>query len=418
MFSELIIPIKLAFRSIRANIGRTAASLLGIVIGVASVILVLSFGMGIKQYLVDQVSSFGTDIMQIETKVPNVSKTSAQNAGGQAGGAQITTFKLEDAEKVAELSNVGAWYAMIISQQIVSYVNQNKQSIILGVTASVTQADEKTEVETGEMFTEDDDRSLRQAAVLGSEVKTDFFGEEEAVGKKIKIKGQSYEVIGVLKPRGATGIFNFDNTIYLPLRTVQKKLNGVDYIQTAVFKIKNMDLLDFTILDATDVMRSQHDITDPDDDDFAVNSIVELLNILDKVFKYVNILLIALTSISLLVGGVGIMNVMYVSVTERTFEIGLKKSVGARKGNVLIQFLFEAVFITMLGGIIGLILSFIIAKIGGVVVQNFGFTLNFSIPWWAAAIGIGFSAATGIIFGYFPARKASQLTPMDALRKE
>ena len=416
--NEFIIPIKLAFRSIRANIGRTVFSLLGIVIGVASVILVLSFGMGVKQYLVDQVSSFGTDIMQIEVKVPKVSKTSAQNAGGQVGGTQITTLKLDDAKKVARLSNVSAWYAMIISQQVLSYENKNKQSMIMGVTAGVAEADKKTEVESGVMFTEDDDNSLRQVVVLGSEVKNDFFGEQEAVGKSIKIKGQTFQVIGVLKPRGGAGIFNFDNTIYLPLQAVQKKLTGTDYIQSAIFKLKDMKLLDVTILDATDAIRTQHHITKPDDDDFAVNSIVEVLDILDKVFKYVNILLIALTSISLIVGGVGIMNVMYVTVTERTFEIGLKKSIGARKRNILIQFLFEAVFITMLGGFFGLVLSFIISKIGEIIIKNFGFTLNFSISWWAALIGIGFSAATGIIFGYFPARKASQLTPMDALRKE
>lgn len=416
--NEFIIPIKLAARSIRSNLGRTAFSLLGIVIGVASVILVLSFGMGVKQYLVDQVSSFGTDIMEVEVKVPKVSKNSAQNAGGQVGGTQITTFKLDDAKKVAKLPNIGAWYAMIISQQVISFENKNKQSMILGVTAGVTEADQKTEVESGVMFTEDDDNSLRQVAVLGSEVKNDFFGEQDAVGQNVKIKGQTFQIIGVLKPRGGAGIFNFDNTVYLPLQTVQKKLTGTDYIQSAVFKIKNMKLLDITILDATDTMRAQHHITKPDDDDFAVNSIVEVLDILNKVFNYVNILLIALTSISLIVGGVGIMNVMYVTVTERTFEIGLKKSIGAKKGNILIQFLFEAIFITMLGGILGLIFSFIIAKIGGVIIKNFGFILNFSIPWWAALIGIGFSAATGIIFGYFPARKASQLTPMDALRKE
>jgi len=416
--NEFIIPIKLAARSIRANIGRTAFSLLGIVIGVASVILVLSFGMGIKQYLVSQVSSFGTDIVEVEVKVPKVSKTSAQNAGGQVGGTQITTFKLDDAKKVAKLTNIGAWYAMIINQQIVSYENKNKQSMILGVTAGVTAVDQKTEVESGVMFTDDDDNSLRQVAVLGSEVKNDFFGEQEAVGKSIKIKGQTFQVIGVLKPRGGAGIFNFDNTAYLPLQTVQKKLAGTDYIQTAIFKLKDMKLLDLTILDITDAMRTQHHIAKPDDDDFAVNSIVEVLDILNKVFRYVNILLIGLTSISLIVGGVGIMNVMYVTVTERTFEIGLKKSVGARKGNILAQFLFEAIFITMLGGILGLVLSFIISKIGEVVIKNFGFTLSFSISWWAALIGIGFSAATGIIFGYFPARKASQLSPMEALRKE
>lgn len=411
-------PIKLAFRSIRSNVGRTAVSLLGIVIGVASVILVLSFGMGVKGYLVDQVSSFGTNIMQIEVKVPKVSKTSSSNAGGQVGGTQITTFKLEDAEKVAKLPNVESWYAMIISQQVVNYENNNKQSMILGVTAGVTKADPKTEIESGEMFTQEDDSGLRQVAVLGSEVKDDFFGSSEAVGKRIKIKGQSYEVIGVLKKRGGSGLFNFDNTIYLPIQTVQKKLSGIDNIQSAIFKLKDMKKLELTILSATDIMRDQHDITDPDDDDFAVNSIVEVLEILNKVFLYVNMLLIALTSISLIVGGVGIMNVMYVTVTERTYEIGLKKSIGAKSGHILAQFLFEAIFISTLGGIIGFFIGFGISKIGEIVAAHFGFVLKFGVAWWAAAIGLGFSAATGIVFGYFPAKKASEMSPMEALRKE
>lgn len=416
--SELFIPIKLAIKSLGSNVGRTAISLLGIVIGVASVILVLSFGMGVKGYLVDQVSSFGTDIMQIEVKVPKVSKNSSQNAGGQVGGTRITTLKLKDAEKVAELKNVGAWYAMIINQQVVSYENKNKQSMIIGTTAGITEADKKTEVESGVMFTEDDDNGLRQVAVLGSKLKDDFFGDADAVGKDIKIKGQAYKVIGVLKERGGSGVFSFDDTIYLPLQTVQKKLVGIDYIQTAIFKIKDMKILDSTILNATDIMRSQHDIKNPDDDDFAVNSIVEILDILNNIFKYVNMLLVALTSISLIVGGVGIMNVMYVTITERTFEIGLKKSIGAKNSNILMQFLFEAIFLTMLGGIIGLILGIILAKLGEVITANFGFALNFSVGWFAAILGLGFSAVVGIAFGYWPAKKASQLSPMEALRKE
>ena len=402
----------------RTNVGRTLISLLGIVIGVTSVILVLSFGLGVKGYLIDQVSSFGTNIIEIEIKVPKVSKTSSQNASGQVGGTQITTFKLADAEKVAELDNIEAWYAMIMSQQVASYADENKQVMILGTTAGVTEADKKAEIETGEMFSEEDDEGLRQVAVLGSEIKDDFFGESNAVGENIKIKGQTYEVIGVLKERGSSSFFNFDNIVYLPLQTVQKKLIGTDYIQAAVFTLRDMSKLDLTVLNATDVMRDQHDIDDPDDDDFAVNSIIEVLEILDKVFFYVNLLLIALTSISLVVGGVGIMNVMYVTVTERTFEIGLKKSVGAKKGNILAQFLFEAIFMTLLGGVIGVVLSWGITQLGEIVAASFGFPLTFSLTWWAVLIGLGFSAATGIIFGYYPARKASRMSPMEALRKD
>ncbi len=412
------VPIKLAFRSVRSNMGRTILSLLGIVIGVASVILVLSFGSGVKQFLVDQVSSFGSDIISVKIKVPKVSKTSTQNASGIIGGTQITTLKLADAEKIAKLPNVGAWYASIMSQQVVSYASKNKQTLIMGVTSGVTEADQKTVVETGTMFSDDDDKSLRQVAVLGSEVKTDFFGEADAVGQDIKIKGQNYHVIGVLKKRGATGVFNFDNTIYVPLETTQKKLAGIDYLEFAIFKIQDMKQLDLTILNATDVVRTQHKITDPNDDDFSVSSIVEVLNILNNVFFAINILLLALVSISLVVGGVGIMNVMYVTVTERTYEIGLKKSVGARDGQILAQFLFEAVFITLLGGLLGFLLGFGISKFGEIIAANFGYSLSFPVTWWSVAIGIGFSAGTGIIFGYFPARKASQLSPMEALRKE
>lgn len=415
---QFFIPIKLAIRSIRSNVGRTLISLLGIVIGVTSVILVLSFGLGVKGYLIDQVSSFGTNIIEVEVKVPKVSKTSSQNASGQVGGTQITTFKLKDAEKIAKLENIEAWYAMIMNQQVASYAGENKQVMILGTTAGVTKADKKTEIESGEMFTEDDDNGLRQVAVLGSEVKKDFFGESEAVGKNIKIKGQAYQVIGVLKERGSSGFFNFDNTVYAPLQTVQKKLAGINYIQAAVFTLRDMDKLDLTILKATDIMREEHDIDNPDDDDFAVNSIVEILEILDKVFFYVNLLLIALTSISLVVGGVGIMNVMYVTVSERTFEIGLKKSVGAQKGNILAQFLFEAIFMTILGGIIGVALSWGVARLGEIIAANFGFPLTFALTWWAVVIGLGFSAATGIVFGYFPARHAASLSPMEALRKD
>ncbi len=415
---NFIIPLKLAVRSLRSNIGRTVVSLLGIVIGVASVILVLSFGAGVKDFVVEQVSAFGTNIMEIEVKVPKVSKTSTANAVGQAGGTQITTFKLKDAQKVAELKNVEAWYAMIMSQQVVSYGGENKQAMIMGVTSGVTEVDKKTEVEKGVMFSADDDDSLRQVAVLGSEVKDDFFGSAEAVGQNVKIKGQTYQVVGVLKKRGASGLFNFDNTIYLPLQTVQKKLTGTDYIQAAIFTLKDMKILELSLLQATDVMRDQHNIDKPDDDDFAVNSIQEVLAILDNVFLYINILLIALTSISLIVGGVGIMNVMYVTVTERTFEIGLKKSLGALRNSILLQFLFEAIFMTILGGIIGLIIGFSLSKLGEIIAANFGFSLHFPVTWFSALVGIGFSAGTGIVFGYFPARKASLLTPMEALRKE
>jgi len=393
-------------------------SLLGIVIGVASVILVLSLGAGVKNFVTDQISSFGTDIIQIEVKVPKVSQMSSANATGQVGGTTITTFKLNDAKRVAKLDNIDSWYAMIVSQQQTSFEDKKKQAMIFGVTAGVTRADPKTEVAEGQMFTEEDDNSLKQVVVLGSALKEYYFGDKEAIGQSIKIKGQNFKIIGVLKDRGMVSVFNFDEIMYIPLQTVQKKLAGTDYLQSAIFKLKDMKKLDLTIAEAIDIMRTRHNIKNPDNDDFAVSSIVEFLEILDTVFFALNALLLALTSISLIVGGVGIMNVMYVAVTERTFEIGLKKSIGAKNKSILMQFLFEAVFLTVLGGFFGLFLGGIFTKLGEWAAASFGYPVSLSITWWSVAIGAGFSALVGIIFGYYPAKHASTLSPMEALRKE
>lgn len=416
---HLIVSIKLAFKNLRSNIVRTLLSLLGIVIGVASVILVMSFGAGVKNYITGQITTFGSDIIAVEVKVPKVSKTSDANATGQVGGTTITTFKLDEAKKIAKMDNIGAWYAMVMSQQVSSYEEKKKQAMILGVTAGVTEADQQVKLENGQMFSEEEDDSLKQVAVLGSGIKEYYFGNSDAVGKSIKIKGMTFKVVGTLESRGTVmGVMNFDDFIYLPLQTVQKKINGTDYIMEAIYKIKDMNRLDLTIAQVTDKMRDLHNIDDPDNDDFAVSSVVEVLEILDTVFFALNALLLALTSISLIVGGVGIMNVMYVAVTERTFEIGLKKSVGAKNFSILAQFLFEAIFLTIFGGIIGILIGFLITKGAGVIIASFGYPIDLSITWWSVIIGAGFSAVVGIVFGYWPAKNASRLTPMDALRKE
>lgn len=418
MFNEFYISIKLAAKNLLSNAGRTTLSLLGIVLGVMSIVVVLSVGSGMKEFVVEQVESFGSDVIAIEIKVPKTGKTSAANTGGIVGGTQITTFKLEDAEEVAKLSNLDAWYGGVINQQVVSFEDKNKQMYLMGVSAGVIQADRQVKIEKGRFFSEDDDESLKKFVVLGSKAKEDLFGDQQAAGERIKIKNQSFHVIGVLEERGSTGFFDFDNTVYIPVQTLQKRLMGIDYIQFAVFQVKDMEKLDFTIAEATDVMRDQHDIDDPDDDDFSVSSIVEIKEILDKVFYVINLLLLALTSISLVVGGVGIMNVMYVAVTERTFEIGLRKSIGAKNGDILKQFLMEAVFLTVFGGVAGIILGTIIAYLISYVINQFGLNFSLYITLESVLVGFGFSALTGIVFGIYPARKASLLTPIEALRKE
>ena len=177
----------MAFNNLRSNLGRTLLSLLGIVIGVASVIMVLSFGTGVKNYVTAQVTSFGSDIIAIEVKVPKVSKTSEANATGQVGGTTITTLKLDDAERISKMDNIGAWYAMVISMQISSFEEKKKQAVIFGVTAGVQEADKQVVIDEGQMFTDEDDKSLKQVAVLGSGIKEYYFGDSSAIGKSIKI---------------------------------------------------------------------------------------------------------------------------------------------------------------------------------------------------------------------------------------
>lgn len=425
--SEFIISIKLAFRTLYGNGTRTALSLLGIVIGVTSVIMILSLGNGLSSFVTSQVEAFGTDIVEIEIKVPQTSQMSTQNISGFVGGVQITTLTLDDAKELEKIPNLGAWYAGILSQQISSYKQKTDQSFIFGVTYDMLNADDGAEIDKGRFFSEEEDKELKQVVVLGSKLKENFFPNEDAVGKDIKIGNQKYKVIGVMKKRGTSGgAFDFDDIIFIPLRTLQKRIMGIDYVQFIIYKIKDANLTNQTIAEMENIMRDRHDIkykTEQDKagklkDDFAITSITEAKKILDKVFVIINLLLLGLASISLVVGGVGIMNIMYVAVTERTKEIGLRKSVGARNSDILMQFIFESAILTLLGGIIGIIMGYVFAKLATHFAISKGFIVEFGVTWQSILVGVGFSAFVGIIFGYYPAKKASRMTPIEALRKE
>ncbi|MFC1645037.1 ABC transporter permease [Patescibacteria group bacterium] len=415
---KFFIAIKLALRNIRSNVGRTIISLLGIVIGVTAIVLVLSFGFGMKSYVIEQIEAFGSDVIEIEIKTPNTAHTSAANAASIAGGLQITTFKIEDAEEVAKLNNIGDWYAGVMNQQLVNYKRKNKQTFVMGITPGMINVDDMMKIDTGVMFEDEDNDGNKKVVVLGSKIKNDFFGEDDAIGKSIKIKGQSFRVIGVLESRGAAAFFDFDDVLYLPIKTLQKRLIGADYMQFAMFKVKDEGLMEQTVVEMEGIMREEHDIDDPDDDDFAVMSMAEARDIMDQVFAIVNFLLLSLTSISLIVGGVGIMNVMYVAVVERTPEIGLRKSVGAHESDVMWQFIWESVFITLIGGIIGIFFGYILTIIATGIAIKYGFLIEFEVNSFSILIALSFSVLAGVIFGIWPAKKASMINPMEALRKE
>ena len=423
---RIIFLAKVAIKNLHSNKGRTILSLLGIVIGITAVIMILSLGEGLRSFVVSQVESFGTDIIEVETKIPKTSQMSAQNVGGMAGGAQVTTLKLDDIEAVAKNSNINSWYAGILTQQIFKYKAKASQVFIFGVTADMINVDKGSKIKTGRMFLDQEDDNLKQVVVLGSKIKKDFFPNENAVGKKIKIKGQTYKVIGVMEERGATGAFDFDKIVFMPTKTLQRKIMGVRYVQFAIFKLNDMNKEQQTSWEITEILRQRHNIEYKNeiaskkglDDDFAVTSIAEAKNVLNKVFAIIDALLLGMVSISLIVGGVGIMNVMYVAVAERTKEIGLRKSVGATKNDILFQFIFESIFLTLLGGLFGIIIGFLVIHLITYFISKFGFIVQLEITLKAILIGVGFSGITGLIFGFYPARNASQLNPAEALRKE
>ena len=415
---EWAVIFRLAFRNLRMNKLRTALTVLGIVIGITAVIVVMAGGAALKNYVLAYVEGFGTDYIQVEVKVPGTGATSLANASGRATGVTITTLKDEDAKAVAKLPNIAAWTAGNVDQELVVYKDVNKRSLLFGVDPDWAKIDQQTKLDGGNFFSQGENDSLNQVAVIGSGVRDSFFGSEDPIGKMIKIKGQSFRVIGSVKKRGgASGLFSLDDMILVPRKTLDTKLLGVNYFQFVLFKVADASKIEQTALDIRDVMRQQHKITDPDKEDFSVTSAVEAKRILDNVFGTLNYLLLALTSISLLVGGVGIMNVMYVAVTERTREIGLRKALGAKNSGILRQFLFEAMIVTVLGGMVGIILGIGSTYFLNAFLIRLGYYLQFSVPISTIAIAVAFSAGVGIVFGIYPAWKASQLSPIEALRK-
>ena len=392
--------------------------MVGIVIGIMAVIVVSSSGQGLKNYVMGQFSSFSTDVVQIETKVPSTGKTSTANAQGQAQGIQITTLKVSDGEALAKIPNIATYSPGALGQELATYRGNNKRAMLYGVGANYPKIDSAIKVQEGIFYDESQDNSLSQVVVIGPDIKDILFGTEDAIGKSIKIKGMDFRVIGVLEKRGAAAFINYDDFIYMPVQTLQKKILGVDYVRFITVKVKDENMIDVTVADINDTLDRIHRTYKPEQEDFSVTTIKEAQKMVEDVFGTINILLLALTSISLVVGGVGIMNIMYVAVVERTFEIGLRKAVGAKSSDIRNQFLFEAIFLTIAGGIVGIILGYLMSLGFSYVISLLGYSLQFSITMNSIVIAVGFSAVTGIIFGYYPAYKASKLSPMEALRKE
>lgn len=423
----------------RSNKTRTALTVLGMVIGIASVIIVFSAGEGIKQLIVGQVESFGgPDMIETEIKIPSTKKGSAseqQSAMSLAPGVQVTTLTLEDMEDVSKLSNIKNAYAGVMGQEQISYGNEMQRAIVMGVSASFVEMG-TSKAEFGRFFTDEEDRSQKLVIVIGPKMKEKLFGNSDALGKFVKIRTQKFEVIGVMEAQGAIMGMDFDTMIYMPVRTLQKKIMGIDNISYMMHQVIDQSRIKETAEEMRTVIRDNHDLptvfldsgglaknigedlTDTSKDDFRVITMVESMDILSTVTGAITLLLLAIVVVSLIVGGVGIMNIMYVTVTERTKEIGLRKAVGAKYSDIMWQFLVESILTTLIGGVVGIIvgvgLSFLIAYVA----KQYGWDWEFVLPAKAFVVSLGFSAFFGMFFGLYPARKAARLDPITALISE
>ena len=409
--------IKISYRNLMAAKFRSFLTILGIIIGVAAVIIIMAIGQSAQALILDQVSGVGSNLIGV---LPGASSSDGPPAA--AMGVIITTLTyddflaLTDGRNVLEVS-VGAGYVM--GTQTASWNGTDLTSSFVGTTADYPEV-EDTSVAAGRFFTHDEETNMSRVAVVGANLVQDLFGGNNPLGKTMKLKDQNFTVIGVLAKRGSAGfgVSSQDDSIYIPVLTAQKLILGTNYLGFVRLKAKDPSLISEAKADITTTLRERHHISDSSNDDFSVRDQASAMDTIRKVTDVLRYFLLAIGTISLVVGGVGIMNIMLIAVTQRIREVGLRKAVGAKNSDVQTQFLIESVFISLLGGVIGIVIGVAVSFLVSVVAQALSYSWPFLISWQSIVVATLVSMAIGIVFGLYPARKASKISPMEALRYE
>lgn len=403
--------IRIAFSSLRTNKLRSALTLLGILIGVTAVVALVSVGQGAKRNISEQMESIGTNLLTIQ---PGSARGFTPEGGfRQMGAGSRQTLKYEDSQAILSNCQLVKGVVPEISTRVqVKYRNQNWSTSVTGTTSNYT-AVRKWNVELGNFFTEEDNLARLNICVLGRSVVDNLLAGEDPLGKTIRIGTRSFQVIGVMETKGTQGFSDRDDVIFVPLFTAQKKMLGADYLNSISVEVVNKESVDEARSQIEKILQERHKIKEGEENDFNVFNLADIETVASSVANTLTLVLASIAGISLIVGGIGIMNIMLVSVTERTREIGLRKAVGARRRNILGQFLIESIILATLGGITGLMFGWVgskmISKLGG---------WRTYIPWQWAVIAVGFAAAVGLFSGVYPARKAAKLDPIVALRYE
>lgn len=409
-----LVNLKIALTALWVNKVRSFLTLLGIVIGISSIVIVVASGEGLQQFILGELQSFGTNVIGV---TPGGSDDDQFGPPAAIMGVAVNSLTMRDVERLANPRNVpdviSAGASTTAVQEVVKGIDGNEVMVVYGATPNYFDI-QNLEFEEGISYTDDDVKSVSKVIVLGDTIKKDLFGDESAVGKRIRLKNGRYRVTGVLEETSGFSFgIDMGQFAYVPVTTSQKFLIGTDYLNELIIQVTSEERVDIAREDVINTLRDSHDLREGDSNDFTVRTLKDAISVIEGVTGALTLFLAAIAAISLLVGGIGIMNIMLVSVTERTREIGLRKAIGARRRDILVQFLLEAVLLTLIGGIIGFIFG-ALGAYGVSIVGNWDFRIS------ALAIILPFvmTAGFGIVFGIYPAIRASRLDPIVALRYE
>jgi putative ABC transport system permease protein len=406
---------KLVLRGLLARKGRSFLTILGIIIGVAGVIIIIALGAGAQHLVLSQVTKFGTNLLSV---MPG--KSDESGAPSQAYGIQITTLTAYDAEALRDKNRVPHALGVIAS------VTGNDFAVWKGNDSGVnfvgTEYDYPNIVNLGlsegRFFDERESKGGANVVVIGWQVKEELFGDQNPIGEIIKIKNVPLVVIGVIEKRGSFMFQNQDAMIFMPLTVAQKQILGINHVLSISLKVDQSENIQSTINDVETLLKERHNIKRDEDMDFSVFDIAEAVKIFTQVTDALRMFLATMAGIALLVGGIGILNIMLVTVAERTREVGLRKAVGAKNSVILKQFLVESATLTLIGGLFGIIAGVAVSFLVSLGAQYAGFDWPLIISFYSIVLAVGVSILTGVVFGLYPAYKAAKLNPIDALRYE
>jgi len=410
---KLSSPIKISYNNLMAAKFRSFLTILGIIIGIASVIIVMAIGASAQQLILAQVSGAGSNLIGI---LPGASNDKGPPAS--ALGIVTTTFKQRDLDAILlkkNVPNVVAASGYVSGIGSAKYKNNSNEASFQGVSADFISV-EKNDLSFGRFFTVEENTGLARVAVLGAKKAKDLFGSDDPIGKIFSLKDVNFTVIGILAEKGGSAVSNPDDLVYVPILTAQKIMLGIDYLNFARIKVDKPENVERATADIKYTLRIAHKIKNSSDDDFSVRNTAQALDIITNITNVLKYFLAGIAAISLLVGGIGIMNIMLISVNQRIREVGLRKAVGARNRHIITQFLIESVFITMIGGVIGIILGIFISFIASIIINALGYKWDFLISFSSIIVATIVSMLIGILFGIYPAKKAARISPMEALR--